>query len=116
MTLKLSVDEDFRDPTVSVCVNICVGCDVPAHGTAVSAVNQEYGPESSGHSHVRRLSDQNHYGLHKLQLQHARLHKDKRRHLPRPTAAAELWPSGNSPLCISYLHHGPLVPDEGVEA
>lgn len=46
---------------------------VPADGTTVSAVHQENGPQSSGHSHVRGLPDQNHDGLHKLEHQNARL-------------------------------------------
>lgn len=51
---------------------------VPAHGSTVSTINQENWSQSSGHSQVGRLPDQNHYGLHELQQQHARLHKEIR--------------------------------------
>lgn len=51
---------------------------VPAYGSTVSAVHQENRSESSGDSQMWRLPDQHHDGLHKLQHQHARLHKERR--------------------------------------
>jgi len=63
-----------------VCVCVCFSHFVPAHSTTVSTVHQENGSESSGHSQVRRLSDQNHDGLHELQQQHTRLNKEKPQH------------------------------------
>lgn len=52
---------------------------IPSHGTTVSAIHQEYGSESSGHTQVRSLPDQNHYGLHKLEQQHTSLHTGQTR-------------------------------------
>lgn len=51
---------------------------VPAHSSTVSTIHQENWSQSSGHSQMGRLPDQNHYGLHELQQQHARLHKEIR--------------------------------------
>lgn len=52
---------------------MCVSV-LPADSATVSAVHQEDGSESPGNAEVRRLADQNHYGLHELEQQHTRLH------------------------------------------
>lgn len=72
----------------------CICSGIPAHSATVSAVYQEYWSKGSGHSHVRRLSDQNHNGLHELQQQHTRLHKDERQH--QSVTNDDLGPAGSN--------------------
>ena len=84
-----------------VCECVRLGHHVPAHSSTVSTVHQEYWPESSGHSHVRRLSDENHYGLHELQQQHTRLHGDKRQHEQHTETEAGSEPSES--ICHVWL-------------